>query len=297
MRGGGAAPRASRLCLARAGALLAVLALALSARALGGARLAAAATLYPPDATFAPFARGAPPSPPTWGLNIVAFAARLAAPAARAPLEAAYGAWRAAAARELGAGAGALLYPFAALHVTATTPSPFTADAARGAWRAEDRAAFAAAWAGVLARARARGAPWPAAKFPLVFSAPRLARGGAGVIDVGDPTGGVAALRAALAAAAAGDGALGAIPRALRATAGEKTPSIVHATVMRLALPRAPGLSDAELEARWARAAAAWPGPVVVEADAARLLEGNELAALVGDAPEAAVLAEAPYAA
>jgi hypothetical protein len=259
----------------------------------GGGGGATRGSRYLPDAAYAPFLRGE--APLTWGLNCVAWQASADGDEARA-LAAAYETWRVAAEREM-AGTGAFIYPWAALHVTASTPAPFSSEGARAAWAPADREAFVAAWAAALRRARG-DARWPAAPFHLIFSAPKFSNG-AGIFAVADPTGAVAAARAALAAAAAAAPELAALPPALRATSGEKTPSIVHATVMRLARPRDAGVTDDEIEARWARAAAAWPGAIPVMARAARFVVGNELAVFAGGAEagaEKAFAADVPFA-
>ena len=211
--------------------------------------------------------------PPPWGLNLVAFAGALtAAPGARAFREA-HAAWAPRAAAAL-AGTGAFIYPFPALHVTVANPAPSTHGAV-AAWGAAERRAFAAAWAAPL-RACA-----PAAPFPLVFQRLRLTPGGVGLFEVEDATGAVRRARECVAAQ--------------RAAAAPPLPflgkenTIVHATAVRLVAPRGEGVGDAEVEARWAAAAAAWPGGITVMCDAFFAVTGNEVASLGGPAPWDAV--------
>lgn len=215
-----------------------------------------------------------------WGLNIIAWSAAKSLQtddASTATLRDAYEAWRAVAEREL-AGTGAFVYPWNALHVTGATPTPFTAEPLRAAaaWTPADEEEYLKTWRSILRRA-ASSSSWPASSFPLTFSAPRFSRG-SGIIDVGDPSGGVAALRASIADAAAAEAALASPQmRRLRDSSGEKTPNIVHSTVVRLVSTREAHISDEDLEERFTRAAKVWPGTVSVVAKAAHLVIGNEV--------------------
>lgn len=210
--------------------------------------------------------------PPSWGLNIVAFSGALTAPSGASALRDAYAAWAPRAASAL-AGTGAFVYPFSALHVTLSNPAPST-HAGHGAWSDAEKRALAGAWAGALAPCA------PRAPFPLVFQRPRLGPGGVGLFEVEDPTGAVRRARECVANLRAGSAAL---------THLGKTPDIVHATVMRFAAPRAEGVGDAEVEARWAAAAAAWAGGITVISDGFFLVRGNEVAALTEADPWRAV--------
>ena len=194
-----------------------------------------------------------------------------------APFKKAYEAWRKEAEREL-AGTGALIYPWAALHITATTPSPYSAEPLRVAagWKEYDRQSAKAAWALALSRSKTDSGQWPREPFPLTFSSPRFSKGVA-IIDVIDSTGSVPAIRAAVELGASVEPALRALPREMRESAGSKVPSIIHSTIARLAAQRDASMSDEELEARFARASALWPGPITIMADAAHLVEGKEL--------------------
>jgi hypothetical protein len=244
----------------------------------GPGLLAAPPPRLAPDPDYAALALGLPP-PPTWGVNLLAWSAALAPPEEAAELRAAYTAWREAAAREL-EGTGAFLYPFEALHVTVATPAPST-HAGHAGWSAQERALYARAWAGALA---ARPCAPARASYPLVLRAGasplRLAPSGTAILLLDDPTGQVAALRACMRATAA---SLPPRVQAMLGAGGHKAPGegFVHATVMRLALPRRAGMGDAEVEERWARAARAWerlvaPRVELLTARGAVLVEGME---------------------
>ena len=231
---------------------------------------------YLPDPFYAPLRQGEE-RPFSWGLNLLVWSAAMSSPEAVAPLKEVYQEWRKAAAKEL-IGTGALIFPWAALHVTATTPSPYSAEPARMAagWTEADRQLTKAAWAAALRRTKNEVDLWPHEPFALTFTAPRFSQGVA-IIDVIDSTGAVSALRAAVAVGTSAEPALRALPRHLRESAGSKVPNIVHSTVIRLFEKRDTNVSDEELEARFARASALWPGPITIMADAAHLVEGNEL--------------------
>ncbi len=263
--------------LRAAAAALALLLLAANAR-FGSSLLAPAPPpkRFAPDPAYAPIARGE--APPSFGLNVVCWAAALAPEDEElAAFRAAYGAWRERAA-QLMAGTGALIYPFDALHVTVATPAPSLFPGHHG-WAPAERDGYRAAWDAALAAQPCRAARAP---FPLVLRGLRLVGGGgAAILAWDDPTGAVAALRDCVRARAAE------LPRAARAqlaAAGFAAPAagFVHSTVMRLALPRGEGVADADIEARWARAAAAFGEEVaarveLVTSRAATLVEGTEL--------------------
>lgn len=251
----------------------------------GGGAAGGSATTWQPDPLFAPFAEGRGVN--TWGLNIVAWAAALDPPADDEPtsFRAVYEKWRATAELEL-EGTGAFVYPWEALHVTAMTPAPFPAEEKRADWTENDREILTATWANIMHASQHDSARWPEKPVELIFTTPRLIRG-VGILQVIDQTGAVGKVREALSRAAKPSEMWGYAGRSntLRESSGEKTPSIVHSTVMRLASPRAPGMTDAEITARFGRAAAAWPGPIPVAAKGLWLVEGNELASLTAENP------------
>ena len=195
-----------------------------------------------------PLARGE--RPPVWGLNLNAF------PQGLPELAAPYTAWAAAAAPLL-AGTGAYLYAAPYLHVTASSPAPFT-HGALAAWTADERARYTAAWRAALAATcrSSAGGGWPAAPFALRFQALEL-HASCAVFMVEDASGAVAAVRACVAAAA---GLVAAAEPDLLARSGWKSPKIVHSTIMRIVAPTEPGA----MQAAWAAAAAAWPREGVV---------------------------------
>jgi hypothetical protein len=236
--------------------------------------------LYPPDPDYAPLALGQQPLPRRFGLNLLCWSAQLAPAGDSAEFRAAHAVWREAAALEL-QGTGAYLYPFEALHVTVSNPAPST-HAGHAGWGAEERALYARAWVSALA---ARPCAPARAAFPLLLrAAPRLAPSGAAVLLLDDPTGDVEGLRECMRRAAA---ALPPRVQALLGAAGFRAPGRghVHATLARLALPRAEGMSDAEVEERWARAARAWERLVAPHVEmllvrGTALVQGSEVADL-----------------
>lgn len=211
------------------------------------------------DTIAVPLALGERPA--TWGLNLNVF------PQAHPDFESAYRQWVADATPHL-EGTGAYLYPFEHTHVTAASPAPFT-HGPLASWSEAERAELAGLWLIALRETcvpgNAAGVDWPSAPFPLIFEKLEL-KSNCGIFMVDDPTGGVAKIRRAVSAAA--KHRVFATPRGadLLARGGFKTPNIVHSSVMRFTSPSS--LSDAEIEERWARAAACWPGPVTVLADA-----------------------------
>lgn len=212
------------------------------------------------DTIAIPLARGE--RPPVWGLNLNAF------PQGPDDLKSAYETWLEAAKVEL-EGTGAYLYPHDYTHVTASSPAPFT-NASLASWSEEERAEYAAAWLIALRETccagNAAGVEWPDAPFPLVFETLEL-KDNCAIFSVRDETGGVAKIRAAVAAAARHPALASGRAAELLAKSGFKTPGIVHSSIMRFAAPRAEGLSEDDVKERWARAAALWPGPVTVMAD------------------------------
>ena len=195
------------------------------------------------DAIAVPLARGE--RPPVWGLNLNAF------PQGLAELAEPYNAWKALAAPLL-ARTGAHLYASPYLHVTASSPAPFT-HAGLAAWTPEERARYTAAWRAALAATccAAAGGGWPSAPYTLRFRALEL-HASCAIFMVEDPSGAVARVRACVAAAAA---LVGASEGELLARSGWKSPKIVHSTIMRIVAPTEPGA----MQAAWAAAAAAWP--------------------------------------
>ena len=239
--------------------------------------------LYPADAAYAALALGQPP-PRRFGLNLLCWSGALAgAEEGVAEFRAAHAAWRDAAALEL-QGTGMYLYPFEALHVTASNPAPST-HAGHAQWGAEERALYTRAWVGALA---ARPCAPARAALPLLLRGLRLAPSGAAVLLLDDPTGEVEGLRECMRRAA---GALPPRVQAMLGAAGFRAPARghVHATLARLALPRAEGMGDAEVEERWARAARAWerlvaPRVELLMVRGTALVQGSEVADLASPA-------------
>ncbi len=195
------------------------------------------------DALAVPLARGERPA--VWGLNLNAF------PQGQADLGAPFTAWKARAAPLLAA-TGAHLYDVPYLHVTASSPAPFT-HGELASWTPAERARYTAAWRGALGAACAPGSPgWPAAPFVLRFRALEL-HASCAIFMVEDASGSIGAVRECVARAAA---AVAAGPEgALLARSGWKSPKIVHSTVMRIVRQTEPGA----MQAAWAAAAAQWP--------------------------------------
>jgi len=256
----------------------------------GAAAGAAPPSRFRLDALAVPLARGE--RPPTWGLNLNAFRQGVPGPFADA-----YNAWAAAARREL-EGTGAYVYPFDYVHVTVASPAPFT-HGPLAEWTAEERGAYTAAVTQALAAAAAGDARWPRAPFELAPARLELhATCGVLMWDDSAAGGGVGALRACVDAARA-HAALAPGTRAggLRARSGDKQPApgFVHSTVMRFAGARAPGVTDAHVEAAWARAAAAWPAAARARCEALVLVR-EVVAYQHMDDGEESVVATFPYA-
>ena len=211
------------------------------------------------DTISIPLALGERPA--TWGLNLNAF------PQAHRDFEAAYRKWITDATPHL-EGTGAYLYPFEHTHVTAASPAPFT-HGPLASWTEAERAELAGLWLIALRETcvsgNAAGVAWPSEPFPLIFEKLEL-KANCGIFMVGDPTGGVAKIRAAVAAAAKHRVFATQRGAELLTRAGFKTPNIVHSSIMRFVTQSS--LSDDEIEERWRRAAACWPGPVTVMAEA-----------------------------
>jgi hypothetical protein len=248
------------------------------------------------DSDYADLALGRTPLAPTFGVNLLAWSGALAGAEEAADFRAAYTAWRDAASAEM-AGTGAYIYPFDALHITVSTPAPST-HRGHAAWAPAERALYSRAWVSALA---ARPCAPTRASYPLVLRAAgvggsggssggsslRLAQhpAGAAIMLLDDPTGEIEGLRECMRAAAA---ALPPRVQAMLGAAGFKAPAggLVHATIMRLALPRSAGVSDADVEERWGRAARAWdrlvaPRVDLITARGTVLVEGMEAANLV----------------
>ena len=269
-------------------ALLCTAAALLCANFLFGGRLLQQG--YRHDADYTQIARGS--APPSYGLNLVCWSAALAPASDTSDFRQAYTAWREVALREL-AGTGALIYPFDALHITIATPAP-SLHAGHAAWSAEERALYTRAWTSALeARPCAPSRP----TFPLVMRpALRLSPVGTVALQWDDPTGEVARMRECAREAAA------ALPPRLQgmlAAAGFKAPSagFVHTTLLRLAEPRREGVTDADIDEAWGRAARAWERMVaqrieLVTARSAALVQGTELVNLAGPRPRDFVLWE-----
>jgi hypothetical protein len=241
------------------------------------------ASRFSVDAIAAPLARGE--RPVVWGLNVNVFPMELD------DLREPYNAWVAAAEVAM-AGTGAYFYPFDHVHVTAASPAPFT-HAPLSGWTGEERATYTAGVQGALTAATA-SPDWPVAPFPLVAGVQWALHASCGIMLLEDPTGAVPRLRAALRAATHESWVEGSPLAALHARSGDKAPNIVHSSVMRFAAPREAGMSDEEVEARWAAAVAAWPAPLTFLAREATLIEENVAFQHVRQAD--VLLARYPYA-
>lgn len=185
--------------------------------------------------------------PPTWGLNLNAF------PQGQADLAGPFTAWRALAAPLL-ASTGAYLYSSDYLHVTASSPAPFT-HPALASWSAAERERYTAAWLAALrSTCSSAGSPgvWPSAPFALTFRALEL-HASCAIFMVEDSSGSVARIRQCVAAAAAL--VQGGSEGELLGRSGWKSPRIVHSTIMRIVTATEPGA----MQTAWAAAAAAWP--------------------------------------
>jgi hypothetical protein len=276
------------------GAGLLVLALAFGVL-FGPAPLHPPRPLFYPDLDYAEIALGG--SPPSFGLNLLCWSAALSPPEQQEDFGALYEAWRSVATREL-SGTGALVYPFRSLHVTVSTPAPSLARGHAG-WSEAQRTLYRSAWVGALTQSpcvsRQRGGA-----FPLVMRGLKLLPApGTAILLFDDPAGQVEELRRCMAARARQ------LPQAALALvegAGFAAPraGFVHATVMRLALPRAEGVTDSDIEARWARAAAAFDAMVLqrvelVVSREALLVEGTELVNLQKSSAREFLLWHAPH--
>jgi hypothetical protein len=232
---------------------------------------------YAPDPVFAGVALGR--NPPSWGLNYVSWSGSLSREVDSKDFRAAYESWYMGAVGEL-KGTGAYLYPFNALHVTVSTPAPFP-HPGHATWGAREREAYREAWQAVLTEPSPCSAPAP---FQLRVKALRFSPDGTAIILWEDPSGAMGEVRKCIAARVASHPAWEASPMAqgLLPTSGLKTPSIIHSTILRLALPRDPGMSDRDLEAKWDRAAALWPTSktLTVTSSALFLVMGNEAVTL-----------------
>ena len=200
------------------------------------------------DEIAVPLARGE--RPPVWGLNLNVF------PQGQADFAVPFAAWVSQAAPLLSP-FGCYLYDTQFLHVTASSPAPFTNGASLSTWVEEEKARYSAAWLGALQAAckpSSGGAEgrWPRAPFPLVFKTLRLDSSCA-IFLVEDPTGSVAAIRECVAVAAQ---VVEQREPELFARSGWKTPKIIHSTVMRIVELNA---DAGPLQNAWAQAAALWP--------------------------------------
>jgi len=151
-------------------------------------------------------------------------------------------------------GTGAYIYESAYLHVTASSPAPFTY-APLAERMTEEKELYQEAWHAALKETCVVGAhpSWPSEPFPLTFKTLEL-HASCAIFMVDDPQQGLRRIREAVAAAAevVGRGAAG----PLLARSGWKSPKIVHSTIMRLVAPCSEGINVAE---SWGRAAALWP--------------------------------------
>lgn len=232
---------------------------------------------YQPDPLFAGVALGR--NPPSWGLNYISWSGSLSRESDSVDFHAAYEAWYLGAVKEL-KGTGAYLYPFNALHVTISTPAPFP-HPGHAKWSTQEREAYREAWQAVLSDPTPCTSPTP---FKLKVKSLKFSPDGTGIILWEDPSGAMGEVRKCIAARVASHPAWDAIPaaRGLLPTSGFKTPSIVHSTILRLALPRDPDVSERDLEAKWERAASLWPASktLTVTSSSLFLVIGNEVVTL-----------------
>lgn len=238
---------------------------------------------YKVDPVTTRLARGERPL--TWGLNVNAH--RMQPEELRAP----YQALRASASAAL-AGTGAYVYPFEHLHITVSSPAPFTHTTI------VDDAARAEAERAVLKVLREECVPgkdgFPDAPFPLIYERPRLDPNAA-LFQIGDPTGAIARIRAAVARCYARPELAAHV-----ATLVPRTPAIIHSTFVRFAEAPADGVTDDDIAQRFEEAVVKVWQPVTVMADALRIVREvrayMHLAMGPGEADDGMILATINYA-
>jgi hypothetical protein len=235
--------------------------------------------------------------PPVWGLNLNFF--QMESEEMREP----YMAWREKAI-EIMAGTGAYIYPFEHIHVTVASPAPFQ-HPEHNTWSDAEKMEYTNAWIEALNsncsanvslaegsfNAERTAAEWPTHPFPMIFHSMEL-HSSCGVFLLLDPTGSVPRIRRCITRALEHEAlSTGKAPELL-ARSGFKIPSIIHCTVMRLAVDRDVGMTDDELEAKWDRAASEWT-PTTVHAD--RMILIQERVAYQHIRQSEGLLAEFPY--
>lgn len=184
--------------------------------------------------------------PATWGLNLNAF------PQGQGDLAIPFQAWKDTITPLL-SGTGAYAYDPAYLHVTASSPAPFT-HAPLVDWTEDEKATYTTHWHSALRKTCVVGGhpSWPSEPFPLTFKTLEL-HASCAIFMVDDPTQGLRRIREAVAGAAELVAAGPAGP--LLAKSGWKSPKIVHSTIMRLVTPPEQGANVVEA---WGRAAQEW---------------------------------------
>jgi hypothetical protein len=237
--------------------------------------------------------------PSVWGLNLNVF------PMESEELREPYMAWREKAIKIM-AGTGAYIYPFEHIHVTAASPAPFQ-HPEHSAWSETEKTDYAIAWIEALkaccasyaapsteniSNAEQDSSQWPPQPFPLIFDSMEL-HSSCGIFLLLDPTGSVSGIRSCISRALKHEALSTGKGPGLLAQSGFKIPNIIHCTVMRLAVDRADGMTEEELEARWERAASEWTPTKVL---AGRMILVQEHVAYQHNRPSEGLLAEFPYA-
>lgn len=147
------------------------------------------ASTFKPDPLAAALASGDRPS--SWGLNL-----NLASPPPP-ELAAPYERLTAALSTAFAPAGNVHLYPFSSLHITASSPAPFT----HCGLDASERASYVAKWAAALRDACTADNGFPTGPFPVVYERVVL-ESAAAFFAITDPTGSVARVRACIKRAA-----------------------------------------------------------------------------------------------
>ena len=179
-------------------------------------------------------------------------------------------AWREKAIKIM-AGTGAYICPFEHIHITAASPAPFQ-HPEHNAWSDKEKNDYTVAWieamnctcsdkcaasSEAVLKAEKPTPEWPSNPFPMIFDSMQL-HSSCGIFLLLDPTGSVSRIRNCISRALQHEALSTGKVAGLLARSGFKIPSIIHCTVMRLAVARADGMTDDELEARWEKAASEW---------------------------------------
>jgi hypothetical protein len=158
------------------------------------------------------------------------------------------------------------IYPFEHIHVTAASPAPFQ-HPEHSAWSETEKTDYAIAWIEALkafctfyaapsteniSNAEQDSSQWPPQPFPLIFDSMKL-HSSCGIFLLLDPTGSVSRIRSCISRALKHEALSTGTAPGLLAQSGFKIPDTIHCTVMRLAVDRADGMTEEELEARWER--------------------------------------------